>query len=165
MSFKEREHQKMIRLYQEETGNYVFELAEVAAWAAARGWEMPIPPTSVEMLARQLQRAARAETRPSHGSPLEHRVNHAYTEKVNGETRMKWFDIDGPAATKPKVRMALLLRRKQALNDCVHIAIDRIHWNSSRPPEDQIEMDFNLDDEVTWTLNAPTDEAEERKAS
>lgn len=165
MSFKEREHQKMIRMYQDETGNYDFELAEVAAWAKERRWEMPTPPTDVEMLARQLQRAARAEKRPSHGSQLEHRVNHAYTETVDGETRMKWFDIDGPAATKTKVRKALQLRRQQALNDCVHIAIDRNHWNSSRPPEDEIQLDFNLDDEVLWTLNAPTDEAQERKAS
>lgn len=164
MSFREREQQKMIRLYQEETGTYDYHLPDVAAWAKTRGFEMPQPPTDVEMLTRQLQRAARSETRPSHGSALEHRVNHAYTETVNGETRVLWFDIDGPAATKTKVRKALLLRRQQALSDCVHIAIDRDHWNNSRSREEQIEMDFNLDDEVTWRLNEPGEEEQQKKA-
>lgn len=164
MSFREREHQRMLRMYQEETGKYDYYLPDVASWAKQRGWQMPTPPTDVEILSRQLQRAARSETRPSHGSEREHRVNHAYAEQVNGETRMLWFDIDGPAATKTKVRKALLLRRAQALNDCVHIAIDRDHWNSSRAPDEQIEMDFNLDDEVMWNLNAPADGARQRKA-
>lgn len=162
MSFKQREHEKMIRLFQLETGIYDFTMSQVAVWADGRGFEMPTPPTPAELLARQLQRAARMITRSGDDS-VPYRAYHAYTEIVNGEPRRNWFDMEGPAATKSKVEKSLKLRREQALDICVHIKVDENQWNRMRPDQ-SIQLDFEFNDEVTWRLAAPGDE-EEKQAS
>jgi hypothetical protein len=148
-------------MYQEETGNYDFQLADVARWAEQRGWEMPTPPTPVELLARQLQRMARTITRNG-DDVVPYRVYHAYTEVVDGEPQTNWFDMEGPAATESKVEKALKLRREQALDVVVHIRVDENRWNTMHPDQ-KIQLDFDFNDEVIWRLNAPGED-EERKA-
>ena len=162
MSFQEREHERMIRMYQEETGKYDFQLCEVAEWAETLGWEMPTPPTPVELLARKLQRTARTITRDGE-DVVPYRAYHAYMEIVNGEPQTNWFDMEGPAATQGKVQKALKLRRDQALDVVVHIKVDENQWNRLHP-DATVQLDFDFNDEVTWRLNAPGED-EQRMAS
>ena len=164
MSYREREQQKMIRLFQDETGVFEFTMVQVAEWAQQRGFRMPKPPTSVELLARQLQQSARSETRTDPETGDQYRANHAYPRNVKGKPTMFWFDLDGPAATKSKAEKALKLRRNQALNDVFHIALDQGRWNRTHGPEEQIELDFDFGDEVTWRLNAPKKGSEQKMA-
>lgn len=86
MSTLQRERWKMIRMYKEETGASDVRMVEVAAWAQKRGWTMPLAPTPVEILAKQLAKAAREETRKDLKTGLPYRVNHAYKVKRDGET-------------------------------------------------------------------------------
>jgi hypothetical protein len=158
MSFRQREQQKLIRLYQEETGIYDYKPIDVAEWLAARNYKMPEPPTAAELLAKELSRAARTENRPSEGSSVSYRANHAYLRLVNGQWEWYWFDLDGPAATKEKVERALRMRQKHVLDCNVGSAAIALHWNATRSPEEKIVLDFDFNDEVTWRLNAPDED-------
>jgi hypothetical protein len=59
---------KVIRWYQDETGILELKWSDVAEWAQRKGVTMPVPPTPVEMMARNLAAVARSERRNEAGS-------------------------------------------------------------------------------------------------
>jgi hypothetical protein len=162
MSWAERERQKMIRLYQDETGALDYKMADVAVWAKQRGFAMPKAPTDIEILTKQLARIARADRRSIPGLP-DYRGQLAYTRLVNGQLEMFWFDADGPSATVDKVQRSLNLRKEQMLNIGAGMKATELHWKATHPSQSELKLDFDMEEEITWRVNAPKDRTE-RKA-
>jgi len=168
MSRQQRERWKMIRMYKEETGATDIRMIEVAKWIKERGGTMPSAPSPVEILAKQLSRAAREETRNDLKSGLPYRVNHAYNVKRGDEVLTFWIDID-ERAPRDKMDKSLKTRREQMVGDAYHLRLDGMHWNSINPDETPLQVELDFTDDVEWRLHAPRDEQaaadDERKAS
>lgn len=155
-----------IRLYQDETGILEYRIEDVAAWAERRNFEMPKPPTAIQMLTKKLRKAARSEHRSDPDLAVDYRGNLvSYRMDASGQMEYFWFDADGPAATMDAVSKANHLRREQMINDGVQIAATERRWNATHSGHGKLQTDLDLNDEVTWRLNAPEEEVGERKAS
>lgn len=165
MSSRSQEHQKMIRLYKQETGQTDILMGDVAAWAKRRGWVMPIAPTDVEILAKQLSKAAREETRRDRRTGLPYRVNHAYKEKRGDEVLTFWMDIDENPA-RDKMDRSLKLRREQMVGDAFNLYTDAKHWSDEHPDQEPIQVELDFGPDVDWRLNGPReDDQDQRQAA
>lgn len=60
---KRQKRQRFIRFYKEQTGETEISMHKVAEFAKKHGWEMPKPPSNVEMLAKLFADDAQAERR------------------------------------------------------------------------------------------------------
>lgn len=153
------ELQKMIRYYRDETGESEFDMAAVAAWLAARNWPLPAAPTPLELLERELRRAARGEHRyDAKGHP--YRAYHSVGETVNGQRKWIWFDIDDDV---PRSRMhkSMNQRREQMVGDAVALVRDVDHWNDLHQNEEPLQVELDFGPDVQWSKAA----LEEPKAS
>lgn len=163
MSSADREYQRCIRWYQDETGIMEYQPSVVAEWLKARGCKMPKPPTDVDVLAKRLSRAARSDRRPVPGATFDYRGQLSYKRRVDGQLEFFWFDADGPAATPTNVFRALRMRVDQAINIGVRAKADAIHFAQTHPGQ-TIELNFDLEEEITWRMNAPGADDEQKAA-
>ncbi len=155
--------EKLIRLFKIRTGNHDPSMPEVAAWAEANNIvRMPKPKTAVELLAKRLSRSARMSTRQDEETGLFYRSNLAYPVIENGEAKVRWFDPEGPTATRDKFAKARTLRREQMVGDAFQYAVDDRQWNRNHPNEEQFVLDLDFSDDVLWRMNGA---AAQRKAS
>ena len=59
---KRQEKQRFIRYYKDQTGELEIDMHKVAEFAKSKGWKMPVPPSEIDLLAKQFTDAAREET-------------------------------------------------------------------------------------------------------
>jgi hypothetical protein len=155
--WNQRELERLYQHYCDETGIQDFQPPVIAIWAKKRGYEMPTPPTDVEMLSRLLSHAALAARRKDSKTSILYRATLAYQKLVDGKLRTWWFDADGPTATFDKVMESYRRRKEKALNILVSAAASVDHWFSSHPTQGRPEQfDLGISDaEIRWRLLGP----------
>lgn len=155
---KKHEMQRLIRAYKEETGNREIEMKEVAKWAAAKGWPLPMPKDPLEILAQQFSDAAREEIRRDKKTGRPYRANHHYKDWRGGKQYDFWIDID-EADRGPFLKSAVI-RREQMVGDGTQLTLDIMHWNSINPEKEPVDLPMDLTFDIELRLNAPDDDEE-----
>lgn len=114
---KTEDLQKLIRLYKEETGTKEVDLHEVAVFARDMGYPLAQPADPLDLLVKDLARAAREETRLDKKTGRSYRVNHAVP--APGGQFTFWVDID---ENPPRTHMvkSLTNRREQMVGMAFH---------------------------------------------
>lgn len=168
-NWSQKELQRLCVHYQEETGTLDFQPAVIAKWAKGRGYDMPVPPTDVELLTYLLTKAALSERRKDRKDrkiPLLYRANLVFRKLVKGEWRKLYFDADGPAATFDKIMESFHSRRELALKILASAAATVEHFFRTHPTQERVQLDLGIPDaEVRWRLlGPPSDEIGEEKA-
>lgn len=92
MTTKNELLQRIIRRYRDETGEKEVDLRKVADFAVRNGWQLSEPVDPLDLLARDLARAAREEVRYDEVTGDPYRANHAIP--VPGANYRLWIDID-----------------------------------------------------------------------
>lgn len=148
--------EKLCQHYQDETANLDFDALTVARWAEKRGYDMPIPPTGVELLAQRLQGAVLTARRKDRKTSILYRAMLAVPKMVKGKLKKVWFDADGPAATYEKVMESYHRRKDYALNVLTLAAATVEHWFQDHPNPQRPQLDLGISDqEVRWRLLGP----------
>src|SRR6185312_776200 len=97
---KRQERQRFIRYYKEQTRATEIDMHEVAQFAKKMGWEMPKPPSDVDMLAKLFTEDAQAEREIDEATGKPYRVYHAIP--ATGQTSLfNYVAIDD--ATRPQM--------------------------------------------------------------
>jgi hypothetical protein len=152
----------LVHWYMQETGETEVDMHKVARWLIlTKGYKAPTPPSAFDMLAKQLSKQAREQTRTDSESGDPYRAYHAFTHRQGDAQLTLWVDID-KAPRKPMLR-SLLQRREQMVGDGVQLSLDKDHWNRIHPQEEPIQVDFDFNDDIEWRRNAPKDD--DKKAS
>jgi hypothetical protein len=142
--------------YMSETGEAEVDMQKVARWLIlTKGYKVPSPPSAVDLLAKQLAKQAREQTRQDAETGNPYRAYHAVTERQGEKQLTFWIDID-KAKRKPMVK-SLKQRREQMVGDGVQLSFDKDHWNRVHPEEEPIQIDFDFTDDIEWRKNAPKD--------
>lgn len=145
---KRQQRQRFIRFYKEQTGETEIDMHKVAAFAKAKGWEMPRPPSDVDMLAKLFADDAQAERRYDDHTRRPYR---AYQAVPAGTTQMNLFVyVDTDEATRPQMQKSAVIRREQIVSDGYNLQLDLDHWNRVHPEQEPITlpMDITLDIEI-----------------
>lgn len=156
MSTRNQRLQNIIKLYRERTGSDSVDMHDVAKFAAANGYPLPKPKSSIDRLAEQFSAAAREEVRRDAQTGRPYRANLAVVEWKNGQQMTLWHDID--VAPRRIAHRALVQRREQMVGDAVQLTLDVDHWNRIHPTEEPIVMPLDFTDDVQWRLSAPDEE-------
>lgn len=151
---KRVQRERYIAWYVEETGDVDIDMDKVAMWAVTKGVRLPKPLTPLQMLAKELSRAAREVHVRDPQTGKSYRKYHAVTNGTGPGQTTFWVDIDNPKTTYKKMHKSLMQRRESMIGDGLQLTRDADHWNSARPAE-PIQIDLNLADEVEWRKNAP----------
>jgi hypothetical protein len=147
---------KAIHQYRYETGKTEIDMHEVAKWAVSKGWKLPKPKTPMELLAKELSKAAAQEMRHDKDGRA-YRANHAVTTKTtNGAQLTFWIDID--EAPRKLIHKSLIQRREQMVGDAVQLSFDAEHWNTAHPKEEPIVIPLDFTPDVEWRKNGQDDE-------
>lgn len=147
---KPEEMQRFIRHYRDVTGNKEWDMHEVAKMAESMGWPLPVPPTPLELLAKQFSKAARQETRKDKSTGRPYRVNHAFSADGNPQKTL-WIDID--EAPRKNMWKSAVNRREQMVGDAFQLTLDLDHWNSVNPSEEPIVLPLDFTEDVEWRKN------------
>ena len=150
MPTQKQEMQSFIRHYKQVTGIKEWDMHEVAKMASKMGWELPVPVTPIEMLAKAFSKAAREETRMDKQTGLPYRVNHAFKTDSKGNATL-WVDID--EAPRHCIVKSATNRREQVVGDLVQLTLDLDHWNSVNPKEEPIKVILDFQEDVDWRKN------------
>ncbi|MDO8879036.1 MAG: hypothetical protein Q8M24_15335 [Pseudolabrys sp.] len=154
---KRQDRQRFIRHYKETTGEKELDMRKVAQFAKEMGWEMPKPPSEIDMLAKLFTEAAHEERKYDKGTGQPYRVYHAIP--VSGQPSLfAYIDID--EANRRQMHMSSNIRREQMVSDGLNLVLDLDHWNSINPAEEpiQIPMDLTLDIEIRKAAAADDDD-------
>jgi hypothetical protein len=141
------ERQRFIRFWKDQTGKTEIDMREVAELAQKMGWNMPTPPSPVDILTKQFTAAAHEERRYDKKTKKPYRVYHALP--VTGQPNLfHYVDID--EANRKQMHMSSTHRREQMISDGVNLVLDVDHWNRINPDQEpiQIEMDLTLDIDI-----------------
>jgi hypothetical protein len=150
MLSQHRQMQLVIQRYKDEKGVSVWDMNDVAEYAAQFGWKLPQPLTPIQLLAKQFAKAAREETREDKDTGEEYRANHAISDYADGSPRTLWGDIDGaPFAFMHK---SFAQRRQQIVGDVISLAANVEHWNRANPKQ-PIQMMFDFNPDLEWHKN------------
>lgn len=143
-----QERQRFIRHYKEVTGETEIDMHKVAQFAKAQGWEMPRPPSDIDLLAKKFAEDAQAERRYDDTTGRPYRAYHALPVQSGQMNLFVYIDIDD--ATRPQMHKSAVHRREQIVSDGYQLTLDLDHWNSVHPEEQPIElpMDITLDIEI-----------------
>jgi hypothetical protein len=156
-----QERQRFIRRYKDETGEREIDMRKVAEFAKRVGWKMPIPPSDIDLLAKQFTDAAQEERKYDAKTGRPYRVYHALP--VAGQLSLfHYVDID--EATRKQMHMSSVNRREQMVSDGLNLILDLDHWNSVNTDEEPISlpMDLTLDIEIR---KAADDDDDDDKAA
>lgn len=149
---KRQERQRFIRHYKDVTGEHEIDMRKVAELAKQMGWNMPIPPSDVDMLAKLFADDAQAEQKFDDNTGKPYRVYHAIP--VSGQLNLfVYVDID--EATRSQMLKSAVNRRDQMVNDGYKLTLDVEHWNRVNPDKEsiQLEMDLRLDIDIKRALD------------
>lgn len=154
-----RTKQLLIHQYRDEFGERDLDMHEVAEWAIKKGYlKLPTPVPALDVLARELSRAAREETKVDKKTLRPYRVNHARLDVRAGKQVTLWCDID--EAPREAMEKCFVQRRQQMVGDAVQLSDDVDHWNGVNPSEQSIAIEFDFGPDIEWRKNAPNDERE-----
>ena len=152
---KRQERQRFIRHYKDETGERELDMRKVAEFAKRMGWNMPVPPSDIELLARQFTEAATEERRHDTKTGKPYRVYQAIP--VTGQLSLfNYVDID--EATRKQMLMSAVNRREQMVSDGVNLTLDLDHWNDVNPDDQPIVLPMDLAFDIE--LRKAADEAD-----
>lgn len=151
-----KERQRIIRAYIDETGEDGFDLTKVVRWAVLKGWQLPKPEDPFAVEAKKFADAAREQISYDKDTGKPYRQYHAITEYHGGTQLHLWIDID--TAPRPRMHKSLTKRRDAMISDGVMLSYDADHWNAAHKAEEpiQLEWDFTLD--IEWRKNSPDDD-------
>lgn len=144
---KRQERQRFIRHYKDVTGATEIDMHEVAKFAKRMGWDMPKPPSDVDMLAKLFAEDAQAERRYDDDTRKPYRAYHALP--VSGQPSLfVYIDIDD--ATRNQMQKSAVNRREQMVSDGYQLTLDLDHWNKINPDQEPIvlPMDLTLDIDI-----------------
>jgi hypothetical protein len=154
------EHCYMMDLWKQATGNVEIDMDEVAKFAHEKhGWPLPPPLSGIARLAKQFAKAARQVTKQDTHSGRPYRVYHAFPAGEDKQGRMLWFDIDDDHATHEQMLKSAVRRREQMVGDAVQLTLDLDHWNRKHPNFPAILLPNDLQPDVDWRLNGPSESA------
>src|SRR5258708_5163910 len=88
-----QQRQRFIRHYKEQTGETEIDMHKVAKFAKEQGWNMPTPPSDIDLLAKKFTEAARNETDYNAKTGKPFRVYHAIPEKTGQLNLFIYVDI------------------------------------------------------------------------
>ena len=145
---KRQDRQRFIRHYRDVTGEREIDMHKVAEFAKKSGWNMPKPPSDIELLAKQFTDAARNETDYNAKTGRPFRVYHAIPV---GDGQLNLFVyVDIHDATRNQMLKSCVNRREQMVSDGVQLTFDMEQWNNLNPAEEPIAlpMDLALDIEI-----------------
>lgn len=148
---KVSERQRFIRHWMDVTGETEVDMKAVAKMALKMGWKAPPPITEEDRLEQQFKDAARQDIRHNKETGKPYRGYHAVPKAtVDGQLTFSYIDIDEPKTKPESFRKACVFRREQTVDDVVQLRLDQLHWNSQRPPAQQVEilpadMEFDVD--------------------
>jgi len=157
-----QERQRFIRHYKEVMGETEINMHKVAEFAKAQGWDMPQPPSDIDLLAKKFTEDAQAERRYDEKTGRPYRAYHALPVQSGQLNLFVYIDIDD--ATRPQMHKSAVHRREQMVSDGYQLTLDLDHWNSVHPEAQPIElpMDITLDIEIR---KAMADQDDEDKAA
>lgn len=150
------ERQKFIRYWKDETGETEIDMHKVAEFAMKLGWDAPPPLEPTDRLAKLFRDAARQDIRHDRKTGRPYRGYHAFPKKAaDGQLTFSYIDIDDPKTKPESFRKACVMRREQMVDDGLQLTLDQGHWNSQRPPEQQVEiLPMDLQPDVDWRIAA-----------
>lgn len=157
---KRQERQRFIRFYKEQTGETEVDMKKVALFAKERGWRMPVPPSEIDLLAKQFADDAQAERKNDSKTGRSYRVYHAIP--ASGQLNLfVYVDID--EATRNQMLKASVIRREQMISDGYNIETDLDHWNAINPGEEPIQLPMDLTMDIA--IRKATDGSEDDEAA
>jgi len=147
-SYKEN-LQRIANQYIASTGNETFTTREIAEWAIDSGLWKPQPGKLISQCSEDIAKALREEffTDPQ-GRRV--RVKHVVTKRRNGQQTCLWTDIK--TASREHMEMSLKQRRRQIVEDCIRLDIDKDSFNEN----------YNIGAPIQITFNFTNDIAEDR---
>lgn len=135
------ERQRFIRHWMDETGESEVDMHAVARMAMKMGWKAPAPVTEEDRLAKLFKDAARQDIRHDRTTGRPYRGYHAVPKhSADGQMVFSYIDIDDPKTKPENFRKACVMRREQTVDDQLQLRLDQVHWNDSRPDEQQVEI-------------------------
>jgi hypothetical protein len=147
--------QRVIRQYKFEMKTAEVDMREVAKYAAAKGWPLPIPLDPIDMLAKRFSEAAREEIRHDKTTKRPYRGNMAITVRSGDQQTTLWIDTD--EAPRHRMVKALHRYREQMVGEAVMGTNTAEHWNRVNPEQMPLQFDADLSDDVQWRLNGEED--------
>ena len=153
MASKTKERQKMIRYYKDVTGKLEVDMKDVAKFAVAKGWKLPVPASPLDRLVKEFTKAARDEIKHDKKTGKPYRANHALPIKYGHTQLYLWIDID--EAPRKHIVKSLIMRREQMVGDGLQLTLDADHWNNIHSNEDPIAIPMDFTDDILWRKNAP----------
>jgi hypothetical protein len=138
--------QRLFRMYKKETNQQFVDAIEFAKWLEKRGWEMPTPPTALELLEKKIKDALREETRRDAKTGREYKVNLSF----NPGDGQGAFLVDVDEAPRHVIHKCLKQRRDQTAGDVYQMVLIEDHWNDTHPNEEPIHMprDYEMDVQI-----------------
>jgi hypothetical protein len=125
------------------------------------GVKVPPPKSDVERLAERISRAAAQESKTDPVTKLPYRANHAFPGTRNGVQTTLWLDIDEEEATFERMQVSLTFRREAMVDDGYHIRCDAMHWNRIHPGPRQLEMVYDITEDIEERLSGAIDPDQE----
>lgn len=144
---KTEDRQRFIRHWKDVTGETEVDMRKVAELAQKMGWDMPTPPSALDILTKQFTSSAHEERRYDKKTKKPYRVYHALP--VTGQANLfHYVDID--EADRKQMLKSSIHRREQMISDGVNLVLDVDHWNRINPDQEplQMEMDLTLDIQI-----------------
>lgn len=154
---KRQDMQRFIRHYKDTTGETEIDMRKVAQFAQQMGWKMPVPPSPIDLLAKQFTDAAHEVREYDKKTGRPYRVWHAIP--ATGQPSLfNYVDID--EANRNQMLKSANIRREQMISDGYNLTLDLDHWNSINPEDKPIElpMDLTLDIEIRKAADDIDDE-------
>jgi hypothetical protein len=138
---KVADRQRFIRHWMDITGKSEIDMKAVVKMAIKMGWKAPPPITEEDRLEQQFKDAARQDIRHDRKTGRPYRGYHAVPKySDDGQLSFSYVDIDEPNTKPESFRKACVMRREQTVDDAVQLRLDQLHWNSQRPPSQQVEL-------------------------
>lgn len=134
--------QKLIRLYRIKTGETELDFKKVARFAVAQGDEPPAPQDPMDLLAKQITRAAREDLGKSEATGRPYREYHALPIKSGDQLSFVYVSIED--ATRPQMQRSLNRRREQMVDDAVMLMNDADRWCELNPEADPLQPELDL---------------------
>jgi hypothetical protein len=154
---KRQERQRFIRYYMEITGEHEIDMHKVAEFAKQKGWNMPMPPSDVDMLAKLFTEDAQAERKHDEKTGRPYRVYHAIP--ATGQLNLfVYVDID--EAKRNQMHKSAVNRREQMVSDGYNLTVDLDHWNRINADKESIQlpMDLTMDIEIRKASDGADDD-------
>jgi hypothetical protein len=158
MATRTEKKQKFIRWYRDRAGNKEIDMHDVARAAKEMGWELPIPPDPLDILAKQFSEAAGEETRNDKKTRRVYKAQLAITERrKNGAQTTLWLDVDDDPP-RHRIEKGLKRYREQMVGEAVIGSNTAEHWNSAHPDQRPLKFVTDLTSDVNERLRAPEED-------